>query len=133
MLTAVDHVNGPIRDLLLGREATAQRELDAAMIAADGTDNKGNFGANAILAVSLAAAKAAADAIGRGTTARAMDVRAPDAPAALDGIATIVERLEIVLDANVTPLGGIDSSFSFINDDLTTVRCVKTAQVIQFD
>ena len=60
VLNAVGHVNGPIRSLLLGRDAGAQRELDAAMIEADGTDNKATFGANAILAVSLAAAKAAA-------------------------------------------------------------------------
>jgi enolase len=60
VLHAVGHVNGPIKALLLGRDATAQRELDALMIAADGTDNKAKFGANAILAVSLAAAKAAA-------------------------------------------------------------------------
>ena len=64
VLTAVGHVNGPIRDLLLGRDVTAQRDLDQAMIDADGTDNKANFGANAILAVSLAAAKAAAQARG---------------------------------------------------------------------
>lgn len=64
VLQAVANVNGPIRDLLLGRDATAQRELDAAMIAADGTENKAEFGANAILAVSLAAAKAAAQARG---------------------------------------------------------------------
>jgi enolase len=60
VLNAVGHVNGPIKTLLLGRDAAAQRELDAAMIDADGTDNKAKFGANAILAVSLAAAKAAA-------------------------------------------------------------------------
>ena len=60
VLNAVGHVNGPIKSLLLGRDADAQRELDAAMIEADGTDNKARFGANAILAVSLAAAKAAA-------------------------------------------------------------------------
>jgi enolase len=60
VLKAVGHVNGPIKALLLGRDVTAQRELDALMIAADGTDNKSKFGANAILAVSLAAAKAAA-------------------------------------------------------------------------
>ncbi len=60
VLKAVSHVNGPIKALLLGRDVTAQRELDALMIAADGTDNKAKFGANAILAVSLAAAKAAA-------------------------------------------------------------------------
>ena len=62
VLNAVGHVNGPIRDLLLGSDATAQRELDQAMIDADGTENKAKFGANAILAVSLAAAKAAARA-----------------------------------------------------------------------
>jgi enolase len=62
VLNAVAHVNGPIRNLLLGRDASAQRELDAAMIDADGTENKAKFGANAILAVSLAAAKAAAQA-----------------------------------------------------------------------
>ena len=62
VLTAVGHVNGPIRALLLGRDPAQQRELDAAMIEADGTENKAHFGANAILAVSLAAAKAAAQA-----------------------------------------------------------------------
>ena len=60
VLKAVANVNGPIRDLMLGMDATGQRELDAAMIDADGTENKEKFGANAILAVSLAAAKAAA-------------------------------------------------------------------------
>ncbi|MEP4148571.1 MAG: phosphopyruvate hydratase [Halioglobus sp.] len=62
VLKAVQNVNGPIRDLLLGSDAAAQRDLDKAMIDADGTDNKAQFGANAILAVSLAAAKAAAQA-----------------------------------------------------------------------
>jgi enolase len=64
VLTAVANVNGPIRELLLGRDAAAQRELDELMIAADGTENKAKFGANAILAVSLAAARAAALARG---------------------------------------------------------------------
>jgi enolase len=64
VLQAVANANGPIRDLLLGRDAIAQRDLDAAMIAADGTENKATFGANAILAVSLAVAKAAAQARG---------------------------------------------------------------------
>ena len=64
VLKAVANVNGPIRSLLLGRDATAQRELDAAMIAADGTDNKAKFGANAILAASLAVARAASLARG---------------------------------------------------------------------
>ncbi len=62
VLTAVNNVNRPLRELLLGKDACDQRELDRLMIEADGTDNKANYGANAILAVSLAAAKAAAQA-----------------------------------------------------------------------
>jgi enolase len=61
---AVDAVNGPLSDLLLGLDAEEQREIDLAMIEADGSDNKGRLGANAILGVSLAVAKAAADARG---------------------------------------------------------------------
>jgi enolase len=61
---AVDAVNGEIADALLGMDAEDQAELDARMIALDGTPNKGRFGANAILGVSLAVAKAAADARG---------------------------------------------------------------------
>ena len=74
VLKAVENVNGPIRDLLLGRDAAAQRELDQAMIEADGTDNKASFGANAILAVSLAAAKAAAMARGLPLYAHIADI-----------------------------------------------------------
>ncbi len=62
VLTAVSNVNRPLRELLLGKDACDQRELDRLMIEADGTDNKAKYGANAILAVSLAAAKAAAQA-----------------------------------------------------------------------
>ena len=57
---AVGNVNSEIRDLLLGREGCEQRALDQAMIDLDGTESKSRLGANAILAVSLAAAKAAA-------------------------------------------------------------------------
>ena len=60
VLKAVANINGPIRDLLLGKDPVDQKALDRAMIALDGTENKGSLGANAILAVSLAAAKAAA-------------------------------------------------------------------------
>ena len=60
VLKAVGNVNTRIRELLLGKDVTDQRELDRLMIEADGTDNKAELGANAILAVSLAAAKAAA-------------------------------------------------------------------------
>ena len=58
---AVDHVNGEILDALLGLEALDQRGVDAELIALDGTDDKGRLGANALLGVSLAVAKAAAD------------------------------------------------------------------------
>ena len=64
VLKAVANINGAIRDLLLGKDATDQQALDRAMIALDGTENKASLGANAILAVSLAAAKAAAQAKG---------------------------------------------------------------------
>ncbi len=60
VLKAVVNINGPIRDLLLGKDPIDQKALDHAMIALDGTENKASLGANAILAVSLAAAKAAA-------------------------------------------------------------------------
>jgi enolase len=60
VLKAVDNVNTTIAALLKGKDAADQRALDNLMIEADGTENKGKLGANAILAVSLAAAKAAA-------------------------------------------------------------------------
>ncbi|OOZ41199.1 phosphopyruvate hydratase [Solemya pervernicosa gill symbiont] len=62
---AVDFVNGEIKAALIGKEIAAQAEIDNAMIALDGTDNKGRVGANAILAVSLAAARAAANEAGQ--------------------------------------------------------------------
>ncbi|MBB6424856.1 phosphopyruvate hydratase [Sphingopyxis sp. JAI128] len=61
---AVAAVNGEIADALIGLDAEDQREIDMAMIDLDGTANKSRLGANAILGVSLAAAKAAADARG---------------------------------------------------------------------
>jgi enolase len=64
VLNAVDAVNGEIGELLLGLDAEDQRDLDLAMIALDGTENKARLGANAILGTSLAVAKAAAAARG---------------------------------------------------------------------
>ena len=61
VLKAVANVNGEISDVLLGKEVSAQAELDQTMIELDGTDNKGRLGANALLAVSMAAAHAAAN------------------------------------------------------------------------
>ncbi|WGE56189.1 phosphopyruvate hydratase [Actinobacillus equuli] len=60
VLKAVSAVNNEIANALVGKEGTAQAEIDQIMIDLDGTDNKSKFGANAILAVSLATAKAAA-------------------------------------------------------------------------
>jgi enolase len=61
---AVANVDGELAQIVVGLDATDQRTLDLAMIEADGTENKGRLGANAILGVSLAAAKAAAESAG---------------------------------------------------------------------
>ena len=60
VLKAVAAINGPLSDALIGQDASAQEAIDQIMIDLDGTENKATFGANAILAVSLAAARAAA-------------------------------------------------------------------------
>ena len=64
VLKAVKAVNEVISERIMGLDAEDQREIDLAMIELDGSDNKGNLGANAILGTSLAVAKAAADARG---------------------------------------------------------------------
>ena len=64
VLKAIDSVNDAIADALVGMDATDQIAIDDVMIALDGTPNKAKLGANAILGVSLATAKAAADAVG---------------------------------------------------------------------
>ncbi|WP_277980080.1 phosphopyruvate hydratase [Sphingomonas phyllosphaerae] len=61
---AIEAINGEIAEAIVGRDAEDQLEVDQAMIELDGTENKGRLGANAILGVSLAVAKAAADARG---------------------------------------------------------------------
>ena len=62
VLTAVANVNGPIAAAIAGHDATDQRGLDARLVDLDGTDDRSNLGANAVLGVSLATAKAAASA-----------------------------------------------------------------------
>jgi enolase len=81
VLKAVDAVNGELTDAVLGRDALHQLAIDQAMIELDGTDNKSRLGANAILGVSLAVAKAAAAQLGLplyryvgGTSARTLPV-----------------------------------------------------------
>lgn len=64
VLRAVDHVNENLADALVGFDALDQITIDEYMLELDGTENKGNLGANAILGVSLAVAKAAAEAVG---------------------------------------------------------------------
>jgi enolase len=64
VLKAVEHVNGEIAEALADWDASDQRGLDQKMIEIDGTENKGHLGANAILAVSMAAARAAAHSFG---------------------------------------------------------------------
>ena len=76
VLKAVENVNGPLRDLVIGMDASDQKGLDYAMIELDGTPTKSKFGANAILGISMAAMKASAiekglplyKYIGNGTT-----------------------------------------------------------------
>jgi len=63
VLDAVDNVNKAIQNEILGMDVRSQRQIDNLMIELDGTDNKGSLGANAILGVSLAFAKAAADSL----------------------------------------------------------------------
>ena len=65
VLKAVWNVNNKISDVLVGNDASNQRQIDQLMLDLDGTENKSNLGANAILAVSLATAKAVAHAKGR--------------------------------------------------------------------
>ena len=65
VLKAVANANGELRDAVVGLEATEQEALDNRLIEVDGTPNKGRLGANAILGVSLAVAKAAADDAGQ--------------------------------------------------------------------
>ncbi|SCY73460.1 phosphopyruvate hydratase [Paracoccus tibetensis] len=81
VLEAVAAVNGELAEALIGEDATEQRAIDAMMIELDGTPNKGRLGANAILGVSLAVAKAAAEATSQplyryvgGTAARILPV-----------------------------------------------------------
>lgn len=81
VLKAVENVNGPIAKVVVGLNALDQAKIDYAMIQADGTNNKGKFGANAILGVSLAVAQAAANSLGvslyryiGGTNARTLPV-----------------------------------------------------------
>ena len=76
VLKAVNNVNGPLRELVIGMDAYNQSEIDYAMINLDGTENKSKFGANAILGISMATLKASAISkkiplykyVGEGTT-----------------------------------------------------------------
>src|SRR5262250_1722752 len=85
VLKAVEHINTEISEAIMGLDAQEQSFIDKTLIELDGTDNKSRLGANAILAVSMAVAKAAADEsglplpvfrrIGRNANARSDDER----------------------------------------------------------
>src|SRR5437667_4633554 len=64
VLKAVEHINTEISEAIMGLDASEQAFLDRTLIDLDGTDNKGRLGANAMLAVSMAVAKAAAEEAG---------------------------------------------------------------------
>ena len=64
VLKAIDHVNGELAEQVVGMEATDQVAIDELMLRIDGTENKGRLGANAILGISLAVARAAAEDVG---------------------------------------------------------------------
>lgn len=64
VLKAVDHINTVIADTIIGMESTEQALIDQTLIQLDGTDNKSNLGANALLAVSMAVARASAQEVG---------------------------------------------------------------------
>ncbi len=105
---AVAAVNGEISDTLLGLDAEDQRDIDLAMIAADGTANKGRFGANAILGVSLAVAKAAANARGMPLWAYVGGVSAHVLPAPMMNIVNGGEHADNPIDFQefmVMPVG----------------------------
>ncbi len=65
VLKAVAAVNGELRDALLGQDVSAQSDIDQSIITVDGTENKSRLGANALLGISLASARAAANAVGQ--------------------------------------------------------------------
>jgi len=96
VLEAVAAVNGEIADTLIGFDATEQVAIDAAMIELDGTDNKGRLGANAILGVSLANAKAAAT-LKKELSAAGLSTGIGDEGGFAPNIASTREALDFVL------------------------------------
>ena len=129
VLKAVDAVNGEIAEEIIGMNALDQQAIDKAMIALDGTPNKTKLGANAILGVSLAVAKAAAEALGLplynyigGCNAKTlphatnnveiqefmiMPVSAPSFREALRRCAEVFHTLKKTLKENGTPAAGV--------------------------
>lgn len=65
VMNAVNHVNGPLKELVVGMDASNQKEVDVKMIEADGTKTKSKYGANAILGISMAVLKASANSLGK--------------------------------------------------------------------
>lgn len=110
---AINNVNGPIAEEILGMLVTDQAAIDQAMINLDGTDNKANLGANAILAVSLAVAKAAAQTTGQDLFNYIGGVNARQLPVPMMNILNGGEHADNAIDFQefmVMPFGA--SSFS---------------------
>ncbi|RJY08425.1 phosphopyruvate hydratase [Aurantiacibacter aquimixticola] len=105
---AVAAVNGPVADLLLEMDAEDQRDIDLAMIALDGTSNKGKLGANALLGASMAVAKAAASARGMPLYAYIGGVSAHTLPVPMMNIVNGGEHADNPIDVQefmVMPVG----------------------------
>lgn len=113
VLQAVEAINGEIFDAISGFEAEDQEHIDQAMIALDGTENKNRLGANAILGVSLAVAKAAAEASGLPLYRYVGGVSAKTLPAPMMNIVNGGEHADNPIDIQefmIMPLGA--DSFS---------------------
>ena len=130
---AVDNVNNIIAEAIIGYEVTDQQAIDRAMIALDGTENKGKLGANAILGVSIAAARAAADELGvplynylGGFNAKVLPTGAPTFKEALRWGAEIFHALKKILKARgletaVGDEGGFAPKFDGTEDGVETI------------
>ena len=96
-LNAVNNVNGEIAEAIIGEDVMSQRKIDQMMIDLDGTPNKGRLGANAILGVSLAVAKCAANELKMPLYRYIGGVNAHMLPAPMMNIINVVPMLIIML------------------------------------
>jgi len=113
VLKAVQNVNDVIADELIGLDATEQTYIDNLMIELDGSENKGNLGANALLGVSMAVAKAAADSVGLPLYQYIGGVNAKVLPVPMMNIINGGEHADNNVDIQefmISPAGAVDFS-----------------------